>query len=128
MKKIKMCLYGEPGVGKSVFAVNAPKPFFICSDGNYAWLEDFGADPNAHADVQSWDEAKKPIEYDLDYLKANLKKVAIDGVVKQNPTLKLVLGTCPTLALTTLAMNGLGMGAAVTFVLSCSSTFSNLNS
>lgn len=59
MKKIKMCLYGEPGVGKSVFAVNAPKPFFICSDGNYAWLEDFGADPNAHADVQSWEEAKK---------------------------------------------------------------------
>lgn len=59
MKKIKMCLYGEPGVGKSVFAINSPKPFFICSDGNYAWLEDFGADPNAHADVQSWEEAKK---------------------------------------------------------------------
>lgn len=62
MKKIKMCLYGEPGVGKSVFAIHSPKPFFICSDGNYAWLEDFGADPNAHADVQSWEEAKKVLK------------------------------------------------------------------
>lgn len=52
--------------------------------------------------------------------KNSFKKIALDGVVSQNPTLKLVLGTCPTLALTTLAMNGLGMGAAVTFVLICS--------
>ena len=59
-------------------------------------------------------------------MKANLKKVAVDGVVKQNPTLKLVLGTCPTLALTTMAMNGLGMGAAVTFVLICSNILISL--
>lgn len=52
--------------------------------------------------------------------KTNIKKIAVDGVVSQNPTLKLVLGTCPTLALTTMAMNGIGMGAAVTFVLICS--------
>lgn len=58
-KRIKMVLYGEPGVGKSVFACKAPKPFFICSDGNYAWLEDFGADPDAYVEVSSWDEAKK---------------------------------------------------------------------
>ena len=51
-----------------------------------------------------------------------LKKIAVDGVVTANPTLKLVLGTCPTLALTTMAMNGIGMGLAVTFVL----IFSNL--
>ena len=37
-KRVKMVLYGEPGVGKSVFAAKAPKPFFICTDGNYAWL------------------------------------------------------------------------------------------
>ena len=49
--------------------------------------------------------------------KPSLKKIAFDGVFGSNPTLKLVLGTCPTLALTTLAMNGIGMGAAVTFVL-----------
>lgn len=58
MKRIKMLLYGEPGVGKSVFASKAPKPFFITTDGNYEWLEDFGADPNAHAQVSSWTEAK----------------------------------------------------------------------
>ena len=49
-----------------------------------------------------------------------VKDLALDGVLRQNPTLKLVLGTCPTLALTTAAMNGVGMGLAVTFVLMCS--------
>ncbi len=39
------------------------------------------------------------------------------GIIKQNPILKLVLGTCPTLAVTTQAINGLAMGLAVTFVL-----------
>ena len=42
------------------------------------------------------------------------------GLVKENPTLRLVLGTCPTLAVTTAALNGLGMGLAATFVLVCS--------
>ncbi len=42
------------------------------------------------------------------------------GLVKENPVLRLVLGTCPTLAVTTAAFNGLGMGAAATFVLVCS--------
>ena len=50
-------------------------------------------------------------------MKTNYKKIALDGVIKENPTLKLVLGTCPTLALTTAAMNGIGMGLAVTFVM-----------
>ena len=63
-KRIKMVLYGEPGVGKSVFACKAPKPFFICSDGNYAWLEDFGADPDAYVEVSSWDDAKKAFAKD----------------------------------------------------------------
>ena len=58
--------------------------------------------------------------------KTNFKKIAIDGVVAQNPTLKLVLGTCPTLALTTMAMNGIGMGLAVTFVLICSNVLISL--
>lgn len=53
-------------------------------------------------------------------MKNNYKKIALDGIIAQNPTLKLVLGTCPTLALTTVAMNGIGMGLAVTFVLICS--------
>ena len=32
------------------------------------------------------------------------------GLIKENPVLRLVLGTCPTLAVTTAAINGLGMG------------------
>ena len=39
------------------------------------------------------------------------------GIWKENPVLVLLLGTCPTLALTTSASNGVGMGAATTFVL-----------
>ena len=42
------------------------------------------------------------------------------GLIRENPVSRLVLGTCPTLAVTTAAMNGLGMGAAATFVLVCS--------
>ncbi len=68
MKRIKAVFYGEPGVGKSVFASKAPKPFFICTDGNYEWLEDFGADPDAHANCTSWAEIKnlilKPSNFD----------------------------------------------------------------
>lgn len=40
-----------------------------------------------------------------------------NGLIKENPTLRLVLGTCPTLAVTTLAINGIGMGLATTAVL-----------
>jgi electron transport complex protein RnfE len=39
------------------------------------------------------------------------------GFIRENPILVLVLGTCPTLATTSSAMNGLGMGLASTFVL-----------
>ena len=47
-------------------------------------------------------------------------KTLTNGLLKENPVLRLVLGTCPTLAVTTLAFNGLGMGLAATFVLICS--------
>ena len=47
-------------------------------------------------------------------------KVFSNGLLKENPSLRLLLGTCPTLAVTTLAVNGLGMGLAATFVLVCS--------
>lgn len=42
------------------------------------------------------------------------------GVFKNNPTFRLVLGLCPTLAVTTSLKNALGMGLAATFVLVCS--------
>lgn len=43
--------------------------------------------------------------------------VLTKGIVKENPVLRLVLGTCPTLAITTAAINGIGMGVAATLVL-----------
>ncbi len=43
-----------------------------------------------------------------------------NGLIKENPVLRLVLGTCPTLAVTTAAVNGIGMGLAATAVLVCS--------
>lgn len=45
-----------------------------------------------------------------------------NGIIKENPTFVLLLGMCPTLAVTTSAMNGLGMGLSTTLVL----VFSNL--
>ena len=47
----------------------------------------------------------------------SLSNVFLNGVITENPTFRLVLGTCPTLAVTTSAINGIGMGAAATFVL-----------
>ncbi len=44
----------------------------------------------------------------------------IKGIIKENPVLVLVLGTCPTLAITTSVLNALGMGVAATAVLLCS--------
>lgn len=43
-----------------------------------------------------------------------------NGIVKENPTFVLMLGMCPTLAVTTTAINGVGMGLATTAVLVCS--------
>ncbi|NMA92018.1 MAG: electron transport complex subunit E [Firmicutes bacterium] len=42
------------------------------------------------------------------------------GILKENPIFRQLLGCCPTLAVTTLAVNGLGMGLAATAVLVCS--------
>lgn len=47
-------------------------------------------------------------------------KIIFNGIVSENPTFRMVLGLCPTLAITTAASNGIGMGLAVTFVLVCS--------
>ena len=48
---------------------------------------------------------------------SNKLKILVNGIIRENPVLVLVLGTCPTLAVTTLAVNGLGMGLAATLVL-----------
>ena len=44
----------------------------------------------------------------------------LKGIIKENPVLVLVLGTCPTLAITSSVTNALGMGVAATAVLLCS--------
>lgn len=55
-----------------------------------------------------------------------IKNIALDGLVRQNPSFRLVLGVCPALGVTTAAMNGLGMGLAVTLVLICSNVIISL--
>ena len=52
--------------------------------------------------------------------KMNLVREFTKGIIKENPVLCLVLGTCPTLAVTTAASNAIGMGIAATIVLVCS--------
>lgn len=79
MKRIKMLLYGEPGVGKSVFALKAPKPFFVCTDGNYEWLDEFGADPNAHKNVSSWADMKDVLESNFDGYETVVVDLLEDG-------------------------------------------------
>lgn len=44
-------------------------------------------------------------------------QIFLNGILKENPTLVLMLGMCPTLAVTTSAINGLGMGLTTTVVL-----------
>lgn len=51
-----------------------------------------------------------------------LRKVFMNGILNENPTFRLLLGMCPTLAISKAASSGLGMGLAATFVL----VFSNL--
>ncbi|MDQ5983377.1 MAG: H+/Na+-translocating ferredoxin:NAD+ oxidoreductase subunit E [Eubacteriales bacterium SKADARSKE-1] len=52
--------------------------------------------------------------------KTSFKLEFTKGIIKENPVLRLVLGTCPTLAITTAASNAIGMGIAATLVLICS--------
>lgn len=50
-------------------------------------------------------------------MKSKAFSTLTNGLWEENPILRLVLGTCPTLAITTAAINGIGMGLATTFVL-----------
>lgn len=57
--------------------------------------------------------------------KGNLYELT-KGIIKENPTLVTLLGMCPTLAVTVSASNGIGMGLATTFVLTCSNVVISL--
>lgn len=50
----------------------------------------------------------------------------IKGLWRENPTFRIILGLCPTLAVSTSVSNGIGMGAASTFVLVGSNVFVSL--
>ena len=54
------------------------------------------------------------------------RKIFMNGIIDENPTFRMVLGTCPTLAITTAVSNGIGMGLATTAVLVCSNLFISL--
>ena len=49
-----------------------------------------------------------------------------NGIIKENPVFVLVLGICPTLAVTSTMMNGIGMGLTTTVVLTCSNILVSL--
>ncbi|NLJ81321.1 MAG: electron transport complex subunit E [Firmicutes bacterium] len=55
-----------------------------------------------------------------------LGKDFIRGLWEENPTFRIMIGLCPTLAVTTSAINGLSMGLATSFVLVCSSALISL--
>ena len=61
-----------------------------------------------------------------DKKKTSLLSVFLNGLIWENPTFVLMLGMCPTLGITTMASNGIGMGLATTFVLVCSNLFISL--
>ena len=50
----------------------------------------------------------------------------INGLLFENPTFVLMVGMCPTLAVTTAASNAIGMGLSTTVVLVCSNLFISL--
>ena len=58
--------------------------------------------------------------------KNNSLSVLTNGIIKENPVLVLILGTCPTLATTTTVSGAIGMGLAALVVLLCSNIFISL--
>ena len=51
---------------------------------------------------------------------SNLGKIFKNGIIDENPTFVQVIGMCPTLAVTSSAINGIGMGLSTAVVLACS--------
>ncbi len=58
--------------------------------------------------------------------RSKLKETFLGGIIKNNPTFVLVLGTCPTIAMTTSLSQAFAMGLATTFVLIFSNLFVSL--
>ena len=58
--------------------------------------------------------------------KKSKSSIMLDGILRENPVLVLLLGTCPTLAISKSVMGSLSMGAAVIVVLVCSNILISL--
>ena len=58
--------------------------------------------------------------------KQSMRGIFINGIVQENPIFRLVLGTCPTIAVTTSLTNAIGMGGVAAFVLICSNAIISL--
>ena len=58
--------------------------------------------------------------------KSNCLSIVLNGILKENPVLVLILGTCPTLATTTNVFGAFGMGIATLMVLICSNVLISL--
>lgn len=56
----------------------------------------------------------------------SIQKEFLKGLIRENPVFSLVIGMCPTMAVTTAAINGMGMGLATAFVLTCSNILISL--
>ena len=76
------------------------------------------ATPSANSDllhrIGSW------LRKNFGMQKSEAGRIAMNGLIYQNPTFVLLLGMCPTLATTTSLQNGLGMGLSTAAVLACS--------
>ncbi|HHV94353.1 MAG TPA: electron transport complex subunit E [Firmicutes bacterium] len=59
-------------------------------------------------------------------MQSSINREFLKGLWNEHPTLRLLIGMCPTLAVTTAAINGFGMGLSVIFVLVCSSVLISL--
>lgn len=59
-------------------------------------------------------------------MRVKARTILWNGIIRENPVLVLILGTCPTLAVTTQAINGVGMGVATMAVLICSNVVISL--
>lgn len=62
----------------------------------------------------------------MDKAQGSKLSILTKGIIRENPVLVLVLGTCPTLATSTSAINGVGMGVSTLAVLVCSNIFISL--
>ena len=68
----------------------------------------------------------KKMTHELKWDAKGKSRIVANGIFASNPVFRLVLGMCPTLAISTSAFNGLGMGLAATVVLVCSNALVSL--